>query len=553
MLKMLPLWTTLVIFTAMLACTAATPVPIPTETPAPSATAAATPTPAGSPAVQPTSTPAPTSEPPIVTASPEGVTWVLRTLDGEPALDGTFLWMRLDGNEYGGLDGCNTFGGRHQDGKPVASADGGFDAPPGTFRTAIGCEIPHGILEQADRYIELLRQGQRFRALDDRLAILGGDGEERLVFARQTPLAGQPVELADTAWRLMAEDSTDTGVRAATLVFLDERHAVGITACRGYVAAYEVSGERLNSYAKSMTEYETSECAEEARRQEGQFTTDLSRAIEYAVSQEDGTRRLRIRTSRGRTLTFEPLEAKVEGMFGVEWRLTATLDMGQTDPDRNITLRTYRLAPGTEVTARFDQGRCMSGFDGCTPYGAKLEPEETFAKEDGTFATGLMVIASTSKGCPDLPGVKEQEQRFRRLIPQFERYRIYGELLVIHTSEDVVLLFHQSGADALEQRGHCLDAKTNEELEHIRDADGVLWPVAELPGDHTSCAVPWEVAVDTDGRVIVVVHLDENGKETEALGRLAEWVYHPRTGERIHTAPHAAKVVRLEGYKWHRK
>ena len=39
--------------------------------------------------------------------------------------------------------------------------------------------------------------------------------------------------------------------------------------------------------------------------------------------------------------------------------------------------------------------------------------------------------------------MKEQEQRFRRLIPQFERYRIYGELLVVHTSEDVVLLFHQ--------------------------------------------------------------------------------------------------------------
>ena len=76
----------------------------------------------------------------------------------------------------------------------------------------------------------------------------------------------------------------------------------------------------------------------------------------------------------------------------------------------------------------------------------------------------------------------------------------------------------QWGTDTLEQRGHCLDAKTNEELEHIRDADGVLWPVTELPGDHTSCAVPWDVAVDTDGRVIVVVHLDESGKETEALG-----------------------------------
>ena len=441
--KLLTLWTALAILTGALACTETTPAPSATETPVPGPTATATPLPTRSPVVQPTNTPTPTPEPPTATASPEGVTWVLRTLDGEPVLDGTFLWMRLDGNTYGGLDGCNTFGGRHEDGKPVASADGGFDAPPETFRTAIGCEIPHGILEQADRYIELLRQGRRFRALDDRLAILGGQGEERLVFVRQTPLAGQAVELVDTAWRLMAEDSADTGVRAATLVFLDERHAVGITACRGYVAAYKVWGERLDSYATSMTEYGGPGCAEEARRREGRFTTDLSRAIEYSVSQEDGTRRLRIRTSRGRTLTFEPLEAGIEGLYDVEWRLTATLDMGRTDPDRSLALRTDRLVPESEVTSLFHLGKGMSGFDGCNPYGAKLEPEKPFAREDGTFATGLMVIASTSKSCPDLPGVREQEQRFRRLIPQFERYRIYGELLVVHTSEDVVLLFHK--------------------------------------------------------------------------------------------------------------
>ena len=374
------------------------------------------------------------------TMNPEGVTWVLQTLDGEPVLDGTFVWLRVDGNEFEGLDGCNRYFGWHEDGTPVASADGGFEDPP-TTRTLIGCEIPAGIIEQADKYIELLGQGQRFRVEDDRLAILNGEGEKQLVFVRQTPLAGEAVELADTAWQLMAGDSTDTGVRKATLVFLDERHAVGITACRGYVASYRVSGERLDSGESGMTEYGRSGCAKEARRQEGQFTTDLSRAIEYSVSEEDGTRRLRIRTSRGRTLTFEPLTAGVEGLYGVEWRLTATLDTGRTDPDRNLARRVDRLVPESEVTARFHDGG-VSGFGGCNPYGARLEPEEPFAKEDGTFATGLMAIASTTKDCPNPPGVTEQEKRFTELIPQFERYRIYGELLVVHTSEGTVLLFH---------------------------------------------------------------------------------------------------------------
>lgn len=44
--------------------------------------------------------------------------------------------------------------------------------------------------------------------------------------------------------------------------------------------------------------------------------------------------------------------------------------------------------------------------------------------------------------CADPPGVLEQEERFTGLIRQFEGYRIYGELLVVHTNEDVVLLFH---------------------------------------------------------------------------------------------------------------
>lgn len=374
-------------------------------------------------------------------ASPEGVTWVLQTLDGEPVLDGTFLWMRLYGDEFEGLDGCNRYFGGHKDGKPVASADGGFDAPPDT-RTLIGCEIPEGIHEQADRYLGLLKLGESFRVVENRLEILDGKGEIRLVFVQQAPLVGKMVELAGTEWKLLVEDGADEGVRAATLVFLDERHAVGITACRGYVAAYEVSRERLNFYASGMTESGiSSACSEEARRREGQFTNYLSRGIEYSVSEEDGTRRLRIRTSRGRTATFEPLDAGTTGVFGTEWHLKAILDVARTDPDRSLALRTDRLVPGTKVTARFIVGRGVSGFSGCNPYSARLEPEGPFAKRDGTFAKGAMVLEATVKGCPDPPGVMEQEKRFQGLVAKFERYRIYGELLVVHTSEDVVLLF----------------------------------------------------------------------------------------------------------------
>ena len=375
-------------------------------------------------------------------ASPEGVTWVLETLHGEPVIDGTFVWLWLEGNTYEGVDGCNNYGGVNQHGTPVVGEDGGFN-PASMAVTAMLCESPAGVMEQADEYLRLLgRQGQTLRVEGDHLEILDWSGQVGLVFVRQAPLAGHPVELSGTAWELVPGESAGEDVRAATLVFLDERHAVGITACRGYVASYRVSRERLNSWESGMTESGRSGCAEEARRQEGQFTEDLSGAVEYSVSEEDGTRRFRIRTRTGRTATFEPLDAKVEGLFGPEWRLTAILDAGHAEPDRSLAQRTDRLFPGTRVTARFHAGEGMSGFGGCNSYGVILQQEGSFTEGDGTFAKSVMGVASNAMDCLP-PRVMDQETRFTELIPSFQHYRIYGELLVVRTNEGVVLLFHR--------------------------------------------------------------------------------------------------------------
>ena len=377
--------------------------------------------------------------PPLPTTQiPDGSTWILQTLDSNPVLSGTFVWLRLDGDTYSGFDGCNTFGGRFEEGKPVASGHGEFAAPP-TFRTLIGC--PESIEGQADSYIELLEQGERFRVEDDRLEILGGEGEVKLIFDQQVPLSGSTVELVGTEWQLVVEDSTGGDEKAATLVFVDDHLAVGTTACRGYVASYKASDERLDFRSKAMTEYGGApSCAEESRIQEGRFTDDLSSASEYSVIEEEGIKRLRIRTGRGRTVTFEPLVAGVESVLDVEWRLSAFVTVGEWgDPDV-VPLQVDRLIPGTEITVRFHESGVAS-FGGCNSYGARLEQEEPVAREDGSFAMGTMAIESTDRLCSDPPGVLEQEKRFTGLIPKFERYQIYGELLVVHIKGDVVLLF----------------------------------------------------------------------------------------------------------------
>ena len=174
-------------------------------------------------------------------------------LDGSPPIEGTFAWIKVDGHTFSGFDSCNTVGGKSEDGTTVASGDGEFTIPP-FARTDIGCEFPLGIMDQADSYLELLMHGKTFRVVDDLLEILDEGGQTRLVFARQLPLPRRPLELAGTEWQLAVEDSAGGDVKAATLVFLYDRLAVGMTACRGYVAYYEASGRRLDFLSTSMTE-----------------------------------------------------------------------------------------------------------------------------------------------------------------------------------------------------------------------------------------------------------------------------------------------------------
>ena len=102
-----------------------------------------------------------TADTPMMAASGilDGARWVLESLDGSPTIYGTFASLKVRGGQYGGFDGCNSFGGRTDDGTLIARPDGTFSAP-GAFHTEMLCEGPDGIMEQADAYT-CLPCGQR--------------------------------------------------------------------------------------------------------------------------------------------------------------------------------------------------------------------------------------------------------------------------------------------------------------------------------------------------------------------------------------------------------
>ena len=388
----------------------------------------------------PTFTPTPKPTTQATQQLPDGSTWVLDSLDGHQLIEGTYAWVRFDKDTYGGFDGCNTFGGRTDSGTPVAGSDGSFTTPSETLFTAIGCEFPEGILDQAENYFDLLRRGKRFSVEDDRLEILDIEGQVRLVFFRKPPLLGQPIPVAGTAWQLVVEDDASEDVKAATLVFLDGRLAAGDTACRGYVAAYRASMGGLAFPTRGMTEY-NAECSQEMWEQEGRFGDDLSRVTEYAVNDEEGTLRLRIWTSRGRTVTFEPLVAENDNLRGMEWKLTAFAAAGElysSDPDTR-PLRLKRIIPETEVTLRFDENG-VSGSAGCNSYASQPGAGGFRVSEDGSIEIADEVVR-TEMLCTEPPGRMAQEERFLTLLPGFQEFRVFGEQLFIQAGEGDYLIF----------------------------------------------------------------------------------------------------------------
>ena len=70
-----------------------------------------------------------------------GAMWVLASLDGRSVIDDTHLFLRVDGSVIEGFDGCNSLWGRHEDGTPIAKADGIFSGRQ-FGGTDIGCPDP---------------------------------------------------------------------------------------------------------------------------------------------------------------------------------------------------------------------------------------------------------------------------------------------------------------------------------------------------------------------------------------------------------------------------
>ena len=363
-------------------------------------------------------------------------TWILESLDGRPIIDETFVRIEVGEDQFSGYDGCNWITGFSEDGvrSPATFENGVLSFPHQFAVTARLCNEPLGVMEQSDAFFSTLGQGETYRVTGERLEIIDDVGDVRLVFVKLVPLEGKVVDLSETAWRLVEDDvHAEGGVSAATMAFVDDRLVIGETACRHYLAAYNGSDERVRFHVKSMLESSIWEsCSDEEQRLEGEFTNFMGEH-DYAVQEERGSIHMRMRNSKGNSLTFESLPPIVEDVADVEWVLVALTELRQHEFGMSVP-RTDEAVAGADLTLSF-HGDGISGSTGCNSYGG----EATVG--DGFITIDAEVFSYTERACNDLEGVMEQEERYLDVLPSVTRYGVYGDHLVLQTNDDVFLLF----------------------------------------------------------------------------------------------------------------
>ena len=354
---------------------------------------------------------------------PHRARWILESLDGSPPLEGTSLRLDVNGDSYGGHDGCNSFGGGHEGSLPVASKDGAFSAPPG-IRTLAMCVSPDGgesIMEQADAYKSAIYGGKTFRLNGDRLKILDGKGEVRLVFVRRPDLPGEAVELSGTHWRLLDENGDYGDLSLPTLVFLNDHMVGGATPCRSYVADYGSRRRGDVDFLEKRTIGSEDSCTEEMVDLEGDFLERLSISVEYAVDASFGESILRMRKHWEDPIHFERLtQVDQDRIFTERWALE-----GFTKPDRINSWNTVYshgtdVIPGTEITISLSEN-ALTGSGECYSYTGSVDIEDSMIE--------VLDVVGTENPCENVDGMRGQDIRFVDVLEGLTSFRIYGDRL----------------------------------------------------------------------------------------------------------------------------
>ena len=187
---------------------------------------------------------------PLITLAPgvEETVWVLQALRGQPLVEGSHISLRF-GHQYvdagytwyfaEGFDGVYRYFGT------IDASDQGLllmdQVGEQEHRLDEVCPPRESVRQQADTYIQTMREAAGYRLEDGHLHVEDDTGETILVYAPQPALDGERAALAGTAWRLVSMEGCHVENLIVTIIFHDASQMTARGNCREFEAPYQAS------------------------------------------------------------------------------------------------------------------------------------------------------------------------------------------------------------------------------------------------------------------------------------------------------------------------
>ncbi len=160
--------------------------------------------------------------------------WILKSLNGQPALTDSTITLNFSEGKASGTDGCNSINGSYKSGGNKLTFGKDF------MSTMMACSEP--VMNQAADYITALNQTKSFNLINDVLTMLDKAGHELAVFKKQNTS-----DLAGTSWMVTGYNNGKAAVTTLitgseiTLSFALDSKLNGKAGCNNYSAMYEIN------------------------------------------------------------------------------------------------------------------------------------------------------------------------------------------------------------------------------------------------------------------------------------------------------------------------
>jgi heat shock protein HslJ len=279
--------------------------------------------------------------------APKDTEWLLRSLNGDDAAEGSDIFLVHDEKQLGVAGGCMGFDIVHE-----IEGDRIRVVQPGLQVGRFGCGKSEEVRRQAEGVLDIMLNLAQVRATENAFELTSESGGVA-AFVPPAPARVDPA-LVGTEWLLVSLNGHGPLPGPRPTLEIEEEYLGGATECNGFGGAIDrMSGGTLEWGSGPTDGFSSSTvgCFGAVGRQEREFQDALAGAASYRLDGE----RLELRNAEGRTtaafeektrLNFDP--AVLEE---TRWRLRSV------DGEEPVE--------GSIATVEFGEGQEASWYDGC--------------------------------------------------------------------------------------------------------------------------------------------------------------------------------------------